>query len=117
MSLFHHHDHHDEAADDEVASFEVLGDDGKIRRYARTEFDEIFETTDADEVRRQVSLGWVILDERQVEGAGRGPSGEDLIPGIEGLRVGGVLGYAPGKSTTSYTIGYLKDGAQGELEA
>jgi hypothetical protein len=61
-----------------------------------------------------VDVGWVILDERQVETPGRGPSGEDLITGIEGLRVGGVLGYAPGESVTSYVVGYLKSGAVGE---
>jgi hypothetical protein len=82
----------------------------------RPGFDQIFSRADPKEVLRQVALGWVILDERQVERPGSGPSGEDLIPGIEGLRVGGVLGYAPGESVTSYVVGYLKDDASGRPE-
>ena len=113
MSLFHHHDHERAERPEDAVSFDVLGDDGVVRRYARGDFDQIFVSTDADEVRRQVDVGWVILDERQVETPGRGPSGEDLIPGIEGLRVGGVLDYTPDESVTSYVVGYLKDDASG----
>jgi hypothetical protein len=110
MSLFHHQ----QAAaqrPEEATSFEVLGGDGVVRRYARQDFDEIFVSTDAAEVQRQVDRGWVILDEREVEEPGRGPSGEDLIPGIEGLRVGGLLDYAAGESVTGYVVGFLKDDA------
>jgi hypothetical protein len=107
---------HEEAERPEDAAwFEVLGADGVVRRYARQDFDQIFVSTDPEEVRRQVDIGWMILDERQVETPGRGPSGEDLIPGIEGLRVGGVLDYAPGESVTSYVVGYLRDDAAGRL--
>ena len=95
----------------EAPSFQVLGDDGVVRRYARADFEKIFTSSDAEEVQRQVELGWVILDERQVEAPGRGPSGADLIPGTEGLRLGGLLDYAPGESVTSYLVGYLKDDA------
>jgi hypothetical protein len=111
-----HHRHEEAAHPEDAASFEVLGADGVVRRYARQDFDQIFVSTDPEEVQRQVDLGWVILDEREVETAGRGPSGEDLIPGIEGLRVGGVLDYAPGESLTSYVVGYLKDDASGRPE-
>jgi hypothetical protein len=113
VSLFHRHDNE---ADEPAAApfFDVPGADGTVVRYARDDFDQIFMTTDPEEAQRQVGLGWVILDERQVQGPGHGPSGEDLIPGIEGLRVGGVLGYEGGETTTSYTVGYLKDGARGE---
>ncbi len=110
MGLFHHERTEAERAED-AASFDVLGDDGVVRRYARADFDQVFVSTDADEVQRQVDVGWVILDERQVETPGRGPSGEDLIPGIEGLRVDGVFGCAQGGSITSYVVGYLKDDA------
>jgi hypothetical protein len=113
VSLFHHHDHEDADDQDEAAAYEVLGADGRVLNYARDDFDMIIESTDPEEVQRQVDHGWVILDERQVESGCRGPSGEDLIPGIEGLRVGGILGYEKGESLTSYTIGYLKDDAQG----
>ena len=114
MSLFHHHDHEHSLQPEDAVSFDVLGDDGVVRRYAREDFDQIFASTDADEVQRQVDVGWVILDERQVEtAAGHGPSGEDLIPGIEGLRVAGVLDYTPGESVTRYVVGYLRDDASG----
>jgi hypothetical protein len=112
LSLLHHR-HEDAEHPEDAASFEVLGADGVVRRYARQDFDQIFVSTDPDEVQRQVAVGWVILDERQIETPGRGPSGEDLIPGIEGLRVGGVLDYAPGESVTSYVVGYLRDEASG----
>jgi hypothetical protein len=113
LALFHHH-HDDPERPEDAASFEVLGDDGVVRLYARQDFDQIFSTTDAEEAQRQVAVGWVILDERQVETPGSGPSGEDLIPGIEGLRVGGVLGYVASESRTSYVVGFLKDGASGQ---
>jgi len=108
MSIFHHHRHE---GDDTPASYEVLGDDGRVRRYARETFDMIVETKDPEEVEREVERGWVILDERQVTSGARGPSGDDLIVGIEGLRVGGVLGYAPGETLTQYTIGILREDA------
>jgi hypothetical protein len=109
MSIFHHH--HDEASEPEQESFEVLGADGQVRSYPREAFDMIVETTDPDEVQREVERGWLLLDERQVTGGGRGPSGDDLIVGIEGLRVGGVLGYERGETVTHYTIGYLREDA------
>jgi YD repeat-containing protein len=119
MSLFHKHepnegDPGDEGGSADAASYEVLEADGKVVRYARDAFDEIFETTDPDEVQRQVAHGWAILAQRDVESGGRGPSGDDLIVGIEGLRVGGMLGYQRGETVTWYTLGYLKDGARGE---
>jgi hypothetical protein len=110
MAIFHHHQR-DEEQIDTPQSFEVLGSDGVVRRYARDAFDMIVESTDPAEVQREVERGWAILDERQVTHGGRGPSGDDLIVGIEGLRVGGVLGYEKGETVTRYTIGYLRDGA------
>jgi hypothetical protein len=114
VSLFHHHEPEDAGGPEDATAFEVLGADGTVLRYAREEFDMIFESTDAEEVQRQVDHGWLILDERQVKRGGRGPSGDDLIIGIEAVRGGGVLGYEKSESLTSYTIGYLKDDAQGE---
>lgn len=113
MSIFHRHGDADDERHTEVDGYEVLDADGHAVWHARDEFDMIVETTDPDEVRRQVDLGWVVLDEREVDGPGRGPSGEDLIPGIEGLRVGGVLGYEAGASVTQYTIGFLREDAPG----
>jgi hypothetical protein len=113
LDLFSHHEDVPQRPED-AASFDVLGVDDVVRRYARQDFDQIFLSSDPDEVQRQVALGWVVLDEFQVEVPGRGPSGEDLIPGIEGLRVGGVLAYEASGSVTSYVVGYLKHGVEGE---
>ena len=69
-------------------------------------------------MQRQVDVGWVILDERQVETPGAGPSGEDLIPGIEGLRVGRCPRLQRrARSITSYVVGYLKDDASAPIPA
>jgi hypothetical protein len=119
MSLFHHHEQDQGEAEGAVepkdaAAFDVLGADGRVMRYPREDFDEIFETADPDEVQRQVAHGWSILAQREETSGGRGPSGDDLIVGIEGLRVGGQLGYARGETVTWYTLGFLKDGASGE---
>jgi hypothetical protein len=113
MGIFHHHEDADERPAD---SFEVLGPDGQVRRYPRDAFDMIVETTDPEEVQREVERGWAILEERQVTHGKRGPSGQDLIVGIEGLRVGGVMTYERGETVTQYTIGFLKDDAVGEVE-
>jgi hypothetical protein len=114
MGHFFHRSH--DAADEADDGFEALGPDGEVRQYPRSAFDMIVETTDPDEVQREVERGWLILDEREVTSGGRGPSGEDLIVGIEGLRVGGVLGYEQGETVTQYTIGILKDEAAGRPE-
>ena len=92
MGLFHHHDRETEGADPGAATtFEVLGDDGRIRRYARDQFDELLETTDAGEVQQQVDRGWVIVDERPVERGGSGPSGIDMMPEAMAMRAGGMF--------------------------
>lgn len=119
MSLFHRPDEDGEEAAQtadpkDTASFDVLTADGKVVRYARDDFDEIFETADADEVQRQVAHGWSILAQRDVTSGARGPSGDDLMVGIEGLRMGGMLGYSKGETVTWYTLGFLRDGAHGE---
>ncbi len=119
MSLFHRPDDDGEEAAQtadpkDAASFDVLTADGKVVRYARDDFDEIFETADADEVQRQVTHGWSILAQRDVTSGARGPSGDDLMVGIEGLRMGGMLGYSKGETVTWYTLGFLRDGAHGE---
>ena len=116
MSVFGRHHHVSEDASGMPDRFEVLDANGHIVQYSRDDFDMIFETKDAEEVQRQVGLGWLILAETEVREPGRGPSGEDLIPGIEGLRVGGLVGYEAGTTVTSYTIGFLRDDSQAGSE-
>jgi len=111
MSLFHReHEHHDEPAE-----FEVRGEDGALRRYPREAFDMVVVTRDTAEVERQFGLGWALLDERSVPGGYAAPSADDLILGIEGLHVGGSPGAEVNEDVTEYTIGFLGDGAQGDL--
>jgi hypothetical protein len=64
MGLFHHDDRDGAGVGDESASFEVLGGDRMMRRYARDDFDMIVETTDPHEVRREADRGWLVLDVR-----------------------------------------------------
>ena len=108
MSIFGRHAHVGEHASGKADRYEVLDANGHIVQYSREDFDMIVDTTDEVEVRRQLEHGWLILAENEVRRPGRGPSGEDLLTGIEGLRVGGVLGYEAGTTETSYTIGYLR---------
>ena len=117
MSIFHHSDDDPEGADDTPsASFEVVGADGKILRYARDDFDGIFETTDPAEVQQQVDRGWVILDERLERRGGRGPSAMDTIPETEALRADGLFPYQNPEEVTVYTVGFLKEDAHGTPE-
>ena len=109
MSIFGRHAHVGEHASGKADRYEVLDANGHIVQYSREDFDMIVDTTDEMEVRRQLEHGWLILAENEVQRPGRGPSGEDLLTGIEGLRVGGVLGYEAGTTVTSYTIGFLRD--------
>ena len=112
MGLFHHESREQPAGGDE-ASFEVLSGDGRIMRYDRDDFAEVFETTDDDEVRQQLARGWVILDQRSVPGPDQGPSSLDTLPEIEALRAGGLFAHETNEELTAYTLGYLKDGAVG----
>jgi hypothetical protein len=114
MSLFHHHKDADDQGGEQT--YEVLSADRQILRYARDDFAEIVQSTDAEEVQRNLDDGWVILDERQVAAPGRGFSGEDLLVGIEGLRADGLIGHGEGETVTSYTLGLLREGAQGVPE-
>ncbi len=111
MSLFHRdHEHHDEPAE-----FEIRGEDGALLRYPREAFDMIVITRDPAEVERQLSLGWALLDERTASGGYATPSADDLILGIDGLHVGGSPGAKAAGDVIEYTIGFLADGARGEL--
>jgi len=45
------------------AAFDVVDAAGKRVRYRSDDFDEIFTTTEAPEMRRHVDIGWLLLDE------------------------------------------------------
>ena len=102
---------------EDAKCFEVLGGDGVVRRYARQDFGQVFVSTDPDEVSRQVAVGWLILDEREVETTGGGPSGLDLVPGIGSLRAGGLFDYGAPGSITRYVLGYLSEDTIREMKS
>jgi len=95
-------------------AFEVVDAAGKRVRYTSDDFDEIFTTTEAPEMRRHVEIGWLLLDEWVGRDPGRSASWIDT-----GLRrsAGRVLPaqddpeYVPPSDVTTYVLGYLKDGA------
>lgn len=102
----------DSAAGGADGVFEVLGDDGKLVRFATDDFDEIFTTTDEHETGRHVKLGWILRSE--VVGREGGKPALDTF----WRRVAGrVLPAAddPQHETphhvTTYVLGYLKEGA------
>jgi len=97
-------------------AFEVVGAAGRRIRYTPADFDEIFTTTEAPEMRRHVAIGWLLLDEWVGRDPGRTASWVDT-----GLRraAGRVLPaqddpeYEASSDVTTYVLGYLKDGATG----
>jgi hypothetical protein len=101
-------------------AYEVIGADGAAVRYAETDFDEIWTTTDVHEARRHVGLGWILLDESV------GPSDEPAVEVLDNRAVASGIGGgsyrtvpvpgAPDDEIT-YVLGYLKPGHEGTPQA
>ena len=113
-------------------AFEVVDADGNARRYVPDDFDEIWTTTDEEEMRHHVRIGWLLLDEAlHVED---GPDREVFVSqavytggsgsGLSGAAFSGVGGMGMSERTvpmrveteetlTTYILGYLKDGHAG----
>jgi hypothetical protein len=97
-------------------AFEVVDGAGNRLRYTPDDFDEIFTTTEAREMRKHVEIGWLLLDEWVGHDPGRAGSWIDT-----GFRrsAGRVLAapddpeYVPPSEVTTYVLGYLKHGATG----
>jgi hypothetical protein len=97
-------------------AFEMVDAAGHRVRYAATDFEEIFTTTEAREMRRHVEVGWLLLDERVGHDPARTASWVDI-----GYRrmAGRVLPaqddphYVPASDVTTYVLGYLKPGTTG----
>ena len=108
-------------------SVDVYDRDGATIRYRRDDFDEIYATSDAAEMRRLVGLGWLLLDERV---SGEPPTTASWVevalrrhgevsPGHVGARrepglsVRNAPQSAATSSITTYVLGHLKVGARG----
>ena len=97
-------------------AFEVVNAAGDRIRYTADDFDEIFTTTEAREMRKHIEIGWLLLDEWVGHDPGKSASWIDT-----GLRrsAGRVLPaqddpeYVPPSDVTTYVLGYLKDGVTG----
>jgi len=120
VGLFSRKRHDDEpenvAAGGADGAFEVVNAAGSRVRFTPHDFDEIFTTTEAREMRKHVDIGWLLLDEWVGRDPGRSASWIDT-----GLRrsAGRVLPaqddpeYVAPSDVTTYVLGYLKDGATG----
>ena len=75
MSLFHRERTTGEPEPDRT--WDVTDERGATRRYATADFDELLTVTDEHEMRRHVGVGWVLLDETVLPGAG--PAHEELV--------------------------------------
>ncbi|HSQ22331.1 MAG TPA: hypothetical protein VLQ52_06030 [Coriobacteriia bacterium] len=106
-------DGHRESAEDIVETYDR---DGAAIRYRRDDFDEIYATVDTAEMRRLVSLGWLILDQRINREPGKSAPWIDTA-----LRrfAGRVLPaqddpeFRPPSDRTTYVLGHLKAGVKG----
>jgi hypothetical protein len=97
-------------------AFDVVDTAGNRVRYAAADFDEIFTTSEAREMRRHVEIGWLLLDEWVGHDPGRRASWVDnsyrrmagrVLPAQDDPE------YAPPSDVTTYVLGYLKDGVNG----
>lgn len=105
---------------DDLRSFEIADADGDARRYAETDFDEIFATRDEPEMRQHLGLGWLLLDV-SVEGDGgaRGDWVDTLLRRGAGRVLPGAADPSAGAASggTVYVLGHPKEGASGQPPA
>ena len=101
--------------------FDVLDVQGRLVRYTRDDFDEIWTTTDEHEAGRHAGLGWILLDE--VVGPGDGPGHEEFVQrlvatgGDGGASIRTVPVHVGPDDVTTYVLGYLKPGREGSPQA
>jgi hypothetical protein len=93
--------------------FSVETPDGEVLDYRRADFDQIFSTEDADEMRRQIGIGWLLIDQSEKHREIR-PDIDGEFPAVTGMHLGGGTGlFTGGDAVTVWTLGYLKDGVDG----
>jgi hypothetical protein len=112
MSLFHRH-HEDPRVESPEDVFAVQLADGSLRDFRRDDFDEIFATRDREEMERQLSVGWLLLDERTEHQAIR-PDIDHEFPAVTGMHLGGGTGlFTGGDDVTVWTVGIVREGVAG----
>lgn len=118
MSLFEHQRHESTTAPQSLPqdTVEIVDLDGNRLRFARSDFQELYKTSDARQMRRHLRDGWLLLDEHARR------DGEPSAPRIYTplhRRGGHVLAaqddpqYLPQEDVTTYVLGMLKAGASG----
>ncbi len=91
---------------------------GVTRRYTTADFDEFFTTTEEHVMHQHMVIGWLLLEESMLPGAGPGHMELRLQPvsagGYGGPRLRKVPVQVP-DGLPSYLLGHLREGAVGEL--
>jgi len=116
VSLFHRrHDQPDSVPD---RTWDVTDKHGSTRRYATADFDEFFRTSDEHVVHQHVSIGWLLLDESILPGAGPGHEELQLRPvsagGYGGQSLRKVPVHVP-DDLPQFLLGHLRSGVEGAL--
>jgi hypothetical protein len=112
MGLFHRH-HEDPRVESAEDVFAVRLEDDSVVHHRRDDFDEIFSTEDREEMERQLSVGWLLLDERTEHHEIR-PDIDHEFPAVTGIHLGGGTGlFTGGDEVTVWTVGILKEGSAG----
>jgi len=118
MSLFHREHPVSDAESQPDRTWDVTDGRGETRRYATGDFDEFLTTTDEREMRRHTGVGWVLLDETVLPGAG--PAHEELV--TRAVTSGGWGGLSLRKvpvevhgDLVEYLLGHPKPGVAGTV--
>ena len=99
-----------------LEAIEVMNSSGGAIRYAAGDFDELYTTSDARELRRYLGLGWLLLDEHMGRTTGDSVSWLDTALRRSAGRVLAAQDdpqYEPPADLTTYVLGHLRPGATG----
>jgi hypothetical protein len=96
--------------------WDVTDKHGVTRRYLGDDFDEFYRTSDERDVHRHLSIGWLLLEESVISGAGPGHWELQLRPvsagGGGGQRLHEVPELVP-DNLPRFLLGHLKQGVTG----
>lgn len=96
--------------------WDVTDKHGVTRRYLGDDFDEFYRTSDEPDVHRHLSIGWLLLEESMISGAGPGHWELQMRPvsagGGGGQRLHEVPELVP-DNLPWFLLGHLKQGVTG----